>query len=308
MGCYGNGKTILDIKNFLNFKDGFFCYYAKGDAMKISKIINNNIISSLDARNQEVIIMGRGLGFGQKIGSDVDETKIEKVFRMDSFGDTRQFENLLNDVPIEIVKLVTDIINNAKKKISDPLQNSIYLTLIDHINYVRERQKQNIQFHNPLLYDIRRMYKLEYKIGEEAVAQINQTLGTDMPKDEAASIALHFINARLGKELPETINIAKIVQNIIKIVQYSFNLDINEDSSETEYFLASVKFCAQRAVGGDMLPPQDNSIEQLIRSRYQKSYSCVTKIAEYIKKEYHIEITSGEMTDLTVQIERIRNG
>jgi len=276
--------------------------------MKISKIINNNIISSLDVKNQEVIIMGRGLGFGKKVGSDVDETKIEKVFRMDSLGDTRQFENLLNDVPIEIVKLVTNIINNAKRQIPAPLQNSIYLTLIDHINYVRDRQRQNIQFHNPLLYDIRRLYKIEYKIGEEAVAQINQALGTDIPKDEAASIALHFINARLGKELPETINIAKIIPNIIKIIQYSFNIEINEDIPETEYFLASVKLCAQRVVGGEMLSPQDNSIEQLIRDRYKKSYSCVTRIAEYIKKEYSIEISSGEMTDLTMQIERIRNG
>ena len=276
--------------------------------MKISKIINNNIISSLDVKNQEVIIMGRGLGFGKKIGSDVDETKIEKVFRMDSLGDTRQFENLLNDVPIEIVKLVTNIINNAKEQIPAPLQNSIYLTLIDHINYVKDRQRQNIQFHNPLLYDIRRLYKTEYKIGEEAVVQINQALDTDIPKDEAASIALHFINARLGNELPETINIAKIIPNIIKIIQYSFNIEINEDIPETEYFLASVKLFAQRVVGGEMLSPQDNSIEQLIRDRYKKSYSCVTKIAEYIKKEYSIEISSGEMTDLTMQIERIRNG
>lgn len=252
--------------------------------------------------------MGRGLGFGKKIGSDVDETKIEKVFRMDSLGDTRQFENLLNDVPIEIVKLVTNIINNAKEQIPAPLQNSIYLTLIDHINYVKDRQRQNIQFHNPLLYDIRRLYKTEYKIGEEAVVQINQALDTDIPKDEAASIALHFINARLGNELPETINIAKIIPNIIKIIQYSFNIEINEDIPETEYFLASVKLFAQRVVGGEMLSPQDNSIEQLIRDRYKKSYSCVTKIAEYIKKEYSIEISSGEMTDLTMQIERIRNG
>lgn len=275
--------------------------------MKISKIINNNIISSLDEREREIIVMGRGIGFGKKPGMDVEETNVEKIFRMDTPGDTRQFESLLSDVPIEIVQLVTDIVNRAKKQIPEPLQSSIYLTLTDHINYARERQRQNIQFHNPLLYDIKRLYKTEYKIGEEAVARLNEALDTDMPQDEAASIALHFINARLGNELPETINIAKIIQNTIKIVQYTFNIELNEENPDTEYFLAAVKYFGQRAVTGEMLATTDEVIEALVRERCRKSYLCAVKIAEYIKREYKTEVSAGEISDLTIQIERVRN-
>ena len=275
--------------------------------MKISKIINNNIVSSLDDKKREIIVMGKGLGFGKKPDMDIDEQKIEKIFRMDTPSEMKQFTHLLRDVPLEIVQVVTQIINKAKEHIPDKLQESIYLTLIDHINFIREKQRQNIQFHNPLLYDIKRLYKVEYKIGEEAVKYINTVLGVDFPKEEAASIALHFINARLGMELPESISVAKIIQNTLKIVQYSFNITIDHDSMEAEYFTSYLKFFAQRVINNTMLKTADEMIDDMVMARYHKSYSCVIRIANYIKKEYEIQLSQGEMIDLTVQIERITN-
>lgn len=39
--------------------------------MKIDKIINNNIVSAIEADGKEVVIMGRGLGFGMKPGKEI---------------------------------------------------------------------------------------------------------------------------------------------------------------------------------------------------------------------------------------------
>jgi len=36
--------------------------------MEIKKIINNNIVSSIDKDGRELIVMGRGIGFGKKQG------------------------------------------------------------------------------------------------------------------------------------------------------------------------------------------------------------------------------------------------
>ena len=52
--------------------------------MKIEKIINNNIISAKDEKNQEVILMGRGIGFGRKKGESIDLSRIEKIFKRES--------------------------------------------------------------------------------------------------------------------------------------------------------------------------------------------------------------------------------
>ena len=44
--------------------------------MRIEKVINNNIISTRDKQGVELVVMGRGIGFGKKPGSEVVENKI----------------------------------------------------------------------------------------------------------------------------------------------------------------------------------------------------------------------------------------
>ena len=43
--------------------------------MKVLKSINNNVVSCLDENGQEVIAMGRGLGFSLRSGDELDEAK-----------------------------------------------------------------------------------------------------------------------------------------------------------------------------------------------------------------------------------------
>ena len=40
--------------------------------MQIIKVINNNVISSEDDKGKEIIVMGKGIGFGKKAGEEID--------------------------------------------------------------------------------------------------------------------------------------------------------------------------------------------------------------------------------------------
>ena len=51
--------------------------------MIIQKVINNNVVSTFDMNNHEVILMGKGIGFRKKAGDELDKTKIEKIFTLD---------------------------------------------------------------------------------------------------------------------------------------------------------------------------------------------------------------------------------
>lgn len=273
--------------------------------MKVHKVINNNIVSSFDSQEREIVVMGRGLGFGQKPGMEIDEEKIEKVFRMDTTDQTRQLQDLLYDVPLERVRVVDEIISKARERIADKMQRSIYITLIDHINFAIERQKENIAFANPLLNDVRHFFPVEYGLGREAVELINDRLDIHLPKDEAASIALHLINAQFGKVMPETIDITKIIQNSMKIVKYFYKVEFDEGSLNYQRFLTHMKFFAQRAVSGEMLSSFDGVLNKMIRIQYEKAYQCGEKIGEYVKREFQIEVPLEELTYLAVHIGRI---
>ena len=66
--------------------------------MKIIKIVNNNIVTSLDEQNREIIVMGRGLGFGRKPGMPIEDEKVEKVFRLNSAGENQKLVDIIQDI------------------------------------------------------------------------------------------------------------------------------------------------------------------------------------------------------------------
>ena len=67
--------------------------------MRIEKIINNNIISTRDDKGIELVAMGKGIGFGQRAGGEVEEGRIEKIFRLENIDDTEYFKNLMASLP-----------------------------------------------------------------------------------------------------------------------------------------------------------------------------------------------------------------
>ena len=274
--------------------------------MKIDKIINNNIVSAIEADGKEVVIMGRGLGFGMKPGKEIPEGKIEKVFRLDSQNSTDKFKELLANLPLEHIQASTEIINYAKSVLNRRLNQSIYITLTDHINFAIERFKEKMMFTNPLLNEIKTFYKEEYLIGEYAVALIERRIGITLPVDEAGFIALHIVNAEYNTAMRDTIDITTLIQNVVKIVKEYFSMDLDETSLNYQRFVTHLRFLAQRIIGGEMLNSDNPEFNQLISQMYPEEYACSLKLKDYIQVTYHHDVTEEETAYLAVQIKRIR--
>ena len=274
--------------------------------MKIDKIINNNIVSAIEADGKEVVIMGRGLGFGMKPGKEIPEGKIEKVFRLDSQNSTDKFKELLANLPLEHIQASTEIINYAKSVLNRRLNQSIYITLTDHINFAIERFKERMVFTNPLLNEIKTFYKEEYLVGEYAVALIERRIGIKLPVDEAGFIALHIVNAEYNTVMRDTIDITNLIQNVVKIVKEYFSMDLDETSLNYQRFVTHLRFLAQRIIGGEMLNSENPEFNQLISQMYPEEYACSLKLKDYIQVTYHHYVTEEETAYLAVHIKRIR--
>ena len=61
----------------------YIFHYNGEKIMKIDKVMNNNVVSSIDEDGQEIIVVGTGVGFQGKEGKPVDEKKIQKIFRLE---------------------------------------------------------------------------------------------------------------------------------------------------------------------------------------------------------------------------------
>ena len=112
--------------------------------MIINKVINNNVLSTHDENNREIVLMGKGIGFQKKVGDEVAEDKIEKRFVLDSEDEVGKFSELIEMIPHNYLNLSVDIISYAQQVMPKRLSPSIYISLTDHINFLLERSpKEN---------------------------------------------------------------------------------------------------------------------------------------------------------------------
>ena len=169
--------------------------------MKIDKVLNNNVVIARDENGAETVLMGRGLAFGRRAGEEVPADKVEKRFTLQSGQLSSRFQQLLTSIPLSHFLMSERIINHAKISLGKELSDSIYVTLPDHISAAGERYRQGLGLPNPLLWDIRQFYKEEYAVGLEANRIVFEETGVQFTEDEAAFIALHFVNAQVGGEI-----------------------------------------------------------------------------------------------------------
>lgn len=199
------------------------------DHIIIEKVINNNIISAYEKSGAEVIVMGRGIGFKKKQGEVVPADQISKIFRIKSRTLTEQFKELLANMPLERVRISDEIISHAKDHLKLKLNQSIYVTLTDHINFAIERVSQGIEPQNALLWEIKRFYPQEFQLGIYALELIQDRLGILLPEDEAGFIALHFVNAEYGTDIRDAVKFPDQMQAIVDIVEHDLVLEVDLD-------------------------------------------------------------------------------
>ncbi|CAM3169279.1 PRD domain-containing protein [Streptobacillus ratti] len=74
---------------------------------------------------------------------------------------------------------------------------------------------------------IAKYYKEEFELGKKALSIIKKDLNIELPIDEAAFIALHFVNANLENNFQESYRITEIIMSIEKIIQNYYSTEFN---------------------------------------------------------------------------------
>lgn len=275
------------------------------DNIIIEKVINNNIISAYEKSGAEVIVMGRGIGFKKKQGEVVPADQISKIFRIKSRTLTEQFKELLANMPLERVRISDEIISHAKDHLKLKLNQSIYVTLTDHINFAIERVSQGIEPQNALLWEIKRFYPQEFQLGIYALELIHDRLGILLPEDEAGFIALHFVNAEYGTDIRDAVKFPDQMQAIVDIVERDLGILLDESSLHYERFMTHIKFLIQRIYRKELLSSEDRELSLLMQRKYPREYQCSLKVAEYIMQATGSRLSEKEIMYLSVHIRRV---
>lgn len=274
--------------------------------MIIKKIFNNNAILVENSNKHEFVVMGCGIAFKKNVGEKVNEKLIEKTFILKQKDASEKFKLLLEDLPSEYVSLCYDIIEYAKNMLDVQLNDYIYVTLTDHISNAIKMVKNGLNNTNPLIWEIKKFYSKEFKIGLKAVEFIKNEINVDLSEDEAGNIALHLINAQVDSSLNNSenvINQTKMIQDILNIVKYTYNIALDEKSISYERFVTHLRFFFKRLNAKEKVKEksEDDFLLEQVKIKYQKAYDCVLKIQKYLETK----LSNEELLYLTVHIQRV---
>lgn len=274
--------------------------------MKIERVYNNNVVQVTDKQHEE-IIMGKGLGFQKKPGDDVDVNKIEKRFILqesdqDMIG---ELSRVYQDLTSQELNLVLTIIERGQEVLKQTFEISLYIALADHLQYAIQRTRDGISLQNPLAWEIRKFYPKEYELGQESLKLIESHIGLSMETSEAASIALHFINAQKDGSLIEASQqVSQIVINCLEIVRLHFGHLAAEDSVSYNRFVTHLQYFAQRVVSGSVQGNNDDFLYDQVKANYQEAFACTQKIKDYIEGYFAFQMSKDEQVYLTIHIQR----
>ncbi|EPT1148203.1 BglG family transcription antiterminator LicT [Listeria monocytogenes] len=274
--------------------------------MIIKKILNNNVVIAEGKSGKESVVMGRGLAFQKKLGDEVEVSKIEKTFVMETHELSEKLSELLSEIPLKHLRVADDVVQYAQETLETDLSDNIYLTLTDHINFAVSRYNQGINLKNALLWEIKRFYHAEYLVGMKALDFIEQEVGIRLDEDEAGFIALHIVNARQdGQQMHMTVAMTQIVQDILSIVTYHYGMVLDETSLNYTRFITHLQYFAQRLLRKEIVDSGDDFLYEQVQIKYPEAFKCTKKNDAYLINTHHTELTRDERVYLTIHIYRV---
>lgn len=276
-----------------------------GYILFIKKIFNNNVLLVHDSKGLEYIKLGRAIAFGKKVGQLLEEDKVEKTFVIDSPQTMERFAQLINEVPVNQLELVTKIIERAEEELNCKFKQLTYIGLSDHINYAILRARQGMLIKNALLWEIKQFYPKEFAAAMNALEMIKYYESVKLPEDEAGFIALHFVNGQHGETVDKTIIATEIIQKVTVIIEDQLNLHLSEGSLNYMRFITHLRFFIMRTTSEEKRNTEMTPFYLQVSEAYPIATECVEKIVEYLSYKLSCEIYPEEKVYLILHIQRL---
>lgn len=274
----------------------------------VLKTINNNIVSCLDENKQEYIVMGRGLGFGVKQGAVIDQERVEKVFSISNPANLEQLKDLLARCPQPQVEFCTELIQYATQVLDHPLNEGIYLTLCDHICFAIRRAESGMGFTNALHTEVRLFYPQEYNIGCHALTEIQRRFNVTLPQDEAASIALHLVNAEHEMSLGITLKVTQALGQMLHTLESNDKFHLDRTTIYYDELVIHLKFLALDLYSPRDTLPADEQFSDLIMQAFPQDYHLAEILTKELETACGKELSKEQKAYLAVHLHRINKG
>lgn len=274
--------------------------------MRITKILNNNVVEATDQTDSQVIVIGRGIGHEKKRGEEITIAAADEIFLMTNKKLFPTVQNLLVSVSTDLIETSNLIISYGKKQLAHSLNQNIIITLTDHLDYAIKRARDGFTISNPLNWDIKRFYPKEYQIGIYALKLVKRYQFTKLPEDEAGFIAMHFVDAALeGGQSHNIMRLTQVIKAVLDIVAANV-ANIDYQSLSYSRFIRHIQYMAIRIIDHKVTADHvDQEITTLVFKKYPAELKLAEKIKQQLQAQFTVTINDAELTYMTLHLARL---
>lgn len=269
------------------------------------KVLNNNVVISLDEQGRERVLMGRGLGFQLKPSDTLDPAKVEKTFILDTGEDGERERRMLTDTPYAIIEAVSRAVDQAERSLGHQLGRPLTIAVIDHVQFVLERLAKGIRIPVANMPELRVLHPAEFSAAKAMAESISAALDTELPAEEAVFLTMHVLNATRDEPNGTAALLFRRVQHVVMTVENGLGVSLDVDSPDYARFVLHIQFLLQRLVSRTMLRSGDSSFFEFAKHSYPRSFAIAQEVKAYVMAATESELTDEELLYVIVHVERL---
>lgn len=270
----------------------------------VKKILNNNVLIAIDHQGEEVVLIGKGIGFNKKKDDAIHEDSIEKMFILRDENEQEHYKELLPRIEEHTLNTIITSIEMIRSKSNVTLNEQAHVALTDHILFSVTRLMKGMQIKNPFLAETKALYPFEYEIAAEVTDFINQSLGIDLPEGEVGFIALHVHAAMTNMTISDMNKYSQLVQLLIETIETQLNITIKRDSIHYIRLVRHIRYTIERLLKNEKVE-EPEKIASLLKKEYPTCYNLSWKLIKIMQQTLKKPVYDAEAVYLTMHLQRL---
>ncbi|MDO4711279.1 MAG: PRD domain-containing protein [Peptostreptococcaceae bacterium] len=268
------------------------------------RVLNNNAVLAKKSDEQEVILMGKGIGFRCGKGDDsciILHEDVEKTFIPLSNNLTEEYLDLIRRVDEQILSVCSEIVLKASENLGD-LQPNIFILLSVHIDFAVRRIKENIVIENPLMDEIEMLYPTEYAVAMEAKKMLEKQLQMTICDEEAGYIALHLHAARTKQDVKDSLRRTNLLRLLSDKTEELLKIDLKKGFAYRQ-LMDHLRGVLER-VENDISVHHPLLIET--RLKLVKEFDMATHLAGILAEGSGKKVSENEIGYIAIHLHRLK--
>lgn len=213
----------------------------------IVRVYNNNLVLARDAGGEQVILMGRAIGYARSPGQPVDENVVEMRFYPEGAERIERLAGMLAGASVDQLSLARQMVELAHDRLGLRQGQALLVPLVDHLVFAVRRAREGANLEIPLGWEVRQLYPREVEVGTECVRLIEHALDVRLPADEAVAFALHFVNSQLASpDIARAMAMTELIARVLDVVSQASGRALRRDSVAVARFVAHLRYLFSR--------------------------------------------------------------